>query len=187
MWLTCTGMLYVVCARVWCEACSGEEVVKQWGVTCQRGQGESCGWASTAEEGPALRVDSGCRLGGLVFGETAGNAVCADRIRMPECSRASEETESRGSVVGGSWCWTRLLGQLRPRASEFQGACVDSHERLLCLQVPEPEAHPWGSPWAPPLFTVLGPAGWALPRAGSSVLWTPTWTLGGCGHSLNPR
>lgn len=55
-----------------------KEVVKQWEeFTCQRCQGESCVWASTAKEGPALRVDSGCRLGGLVFGETAGNAVCA--------------------------------------------------------------------------------------------------------------
>lgn len=32
-------------------------------------------WVSTAKEGPALKLDSGCRLEGLVFEETGGNAV----------------------------------------------------------------------------------------------------------------
>lgn len=132
-----------------------------------------------------LRLQTG---GAGLWGDSWERCLCSDRVRMPKCSRASEETESRGSVVGGSWCWTRLLGQLRPRASEFQGACVDSHEHLLCLQVPGARGPPVGKPLGSAPFTVLGPAGRALPRAGSSVvLWTTTWTLGDRGHSLNPQ
>lgn len=62
-------------------------------------------WVSTTKEGPALKLDLGCRLEGLVFEETVGNAVCTlMRQRCLSAPEESEETVQSVSVVGGSGC-----------------------------------------------------------------------------------
>lgn len=68
------------------------------------------------------KLDSGCRLEGLVFEETVGNAVCT-LMRQGCLSSPEESKEAVQGVRGGRLlvlihC---LLDRLYPKASEFQG------------------------------------------------------------------
>lgn len=150
VYVVCGVCMCCVCMCVECVRCAVVKVVKDSrGSSSVRGviEGPVCGHPQQRWDQPSGWTQA-ADWGAWSLGRQLERCSCSDKIRMPECSRESEETESRESVVGGSWCGTHcLLGQVCPKASEFWRACVDSRGcDCFIYKSRGLEAHQWGHP-----------------------------------------